>query len=160
MREGIHPKFYPAAKVICSCGNTWTTGSTKEVIHTDMCYNCHPFYTGEQRMVDTEGQVDRFYKKLEARDHHKAVAATRVAAKTSTDQPISILNLGARSETALTHAGLTTLTLVLEKMATGDDAMLEIESLGRNGLIGLKKALRQRGLLSEDAAEAAPDVNP
>lgn len=159
MREGIHPKFYPQAKVICSCGNTWTTGSTKEVIHTDMCYNCHPFYTGEQRMVDTEGQVDRFYKKLEARDQHKAAAATRVAAKTSTDQPISVLNLGARSETALTNAGLTTITLVLEKMAAGDDAMLEIESLGRNGLIGLKKALRQRGLLSEETAEAAPEAS-
>ena len=60
MRAGIHPKFYPEAKVICSCGNTWTTGSTQEIIHTDVCYNCHPFFTGEQRIVDTAGRVERF----------------------------------------------------------------------------------------------------
>ena len=65
MKEKIHPKYFPQAKVICACGNTWTTGSTKEVIHTDMCSKCHPFYTGEQRIVDTEGQVDRFYKRLD-----------------------------------------------------------------------------------------------
>jgi large subunit ribosomal protein L31 len=159
MREGIHPKYYPNAKVICSCGNTWTTGSTKEVIHTDMCYNCHPFYTGEQRMVDTEGQVDRFYKKLEARDQHKAAAASRVAAKASTDQPIGVLNLGARSETALANAGLTTLTLVLEKLAAGEEALLAIDGLGRSGLIALKKALRQRGLLGEESDEAAPEAS-
>jgi len=98
MKPGIHPKFYPEAKVICSCGNTWTTGSTQEVIHTDVCYNCHPFYTGEQRIVDTEGQVDRFYKKLEARNQYQAAAAAREAAKASTDQPIGVLELGERAE--------------------------------------------------------------
>ena len=158
MREGIHPKFFPNAKIVCSCGNNWTTGSTKEVIHTDMCYKCHPFYTGEQRMVDTEGQVDRFYKKLEARDHHKASAAARVASKASPDQPLSALNLGARSEAALATAGLTTVAQALEKLASGDDAMLTIEGLGRKGLIDLKRALRARGFLTEEASEPAADA--
>ncbi|NPV08880.1 MAG: 50S ribosomal protein L31 [Anaerolineae bacterium] len=65
MKEGIHPKYYKNAQVICACGNTWTTGSTKEVIRTDVCSQCHPFYTGEQRIVDTAGQVDRFMRRLE-----------------------------------------------------------------------------------------------
>ena len=67
MKEGIHPEFYPEAQVVCACGNTWNTGSTQEEIRTDVCFKCHPFFTGEQRIVDTEGQVDRFYKKLQAR---------------------------------------------------------------------------------------------
>ena len=65
MREGIHPKYYPEAQVVCACGNTWTTGSTKESIRTDVCSKCHPFYTGEQRIVDTAGQVDRFIRRLQ-----------------------------------------------------------------------------------------------
>jgi large subunit ribosomal protein L31 len=156
MKEGIHPKFYPNATVICSCGNTWTTGSTKEVIHTDMCYNCHPFYTGEQRMVDTEGQVDRFYKKLEARDQHKAAIAAREASKSSPDQPVSTLELGPRVDSALEAAGLTTISQVVEKITTGgDDVMLAIDGLGRKSLIDLKKRLRARGFLAEETVEAA-----
>jgi large subunit ribosomal protein L31 len=155
MKEGIHPKFYPNAKVICSCGNTWTTGSTKEVIHTDMCYNCHPFYTGEQRMVDTEGQVDRFYKKLEARDQHKAAVAAREASKASPDQSVSTLELGPRVDAALEAAGLTTISEVVEKITTGgDDVMLAIDGLGRKSLIDLKKRLRARGFLADETAEA------
>jgi large subunit ribosomal protein L31 len=72
MREGIHPTYYPNAKVICSCGATWLTGSTVEEIRTDVCSTCHPFYTGEQRIVDTAGQVERFMKRLERRQSEAA----------------------------------------------------------------------------------------
>lgn len=65
MREGIHPKWYPNAQVVCSCGNSWTVGATIEQIRTDVCSHCHPFFTGEQRIVDAEGQVERFVKRLE-----------------------------------------------------------------------------------------------
>jgi large subunit ribosomal protein L31 len=65
MKENIHPKYYSEAKVICACGNTWTTGATQEEIRTDVCSACHPFYTGEQRIVDTAGQVERFMRRLE-----------------------------------------------------------------------------------------------
>jgi large subunit ribosomal protein L31 len=68
MKKNIHPKYYPNAVVRCSCGNTFTVGSTKEEIHTDVCSACHPFFTGEQRIVDTAGQVERFMKRLERRD--------------------------------------------------------------------------------------------
>ena len=157
MREGIHPKYYPEAKVICSCGNTWTTGSTEAVIHTDVCSKCHPFFTGEQRIVDTEGQVDRFYKKLEARNQYQAAKSARDESRISTDQPVSVLELGERAETALANAGLTTITQVLEKLEGGDEAFLAIESFGRKSLIDMKKRLRARGYLpeAEETAETA-----
>ena len=64
MKKEIHPEYYPEAKVTCACGNTWTTGSTEPEIRTDVCSNCHPFFTGEQRIVDTAGQVERFRRRL------------------------------------------------------------------------------------------------
>ncbi|UCC63454.1 MAG: 50S ribosomal protein L31 [Anaerolineae bacterium] len=65
MKQDIHPKYYPEAVFTCSCGNSWVGGSTKAKVHTDVCSACHPFFTGEQRIVDTEGQVERFYRRLE-----------------------------------------------------------------------------------------------
>ena len=72
MKPDIHPTYYKESKVTCAaCGNTWVTGSTQEEIRTEICSNCHPFYTGDlQRIVDTEGQVDRFYKRLQAREEY------------------------------------------------------------------------------------------
>jgi large subunit ribosomal protein L31 len=101
MKKGIHPKYYPEAKVICACGNTWTTGSTLEIIRTDVCSKCHPFFTGEQRIVDTEGQVDRFYRKLEARQQYIQDMEARAAARTSPQRPIADLDLGNRPTAAL-----------------------------------------------------------
>ncbi len=65
MRKDIHPKYYSEAKVTCACGNSWITGATQEEVRTDVCSACHPFYTGEQRIVDTAGQVERFMRRLE-----------------------------------------------------------------------------------------------
>jgi len=81
MKKDIHPKYYTEAKVICACGNTWTTGSTQEVIHTEMCSVCHPFFTGEQRIVDTAGQVDRFQRRKERADKMAQERANRSQAK-------------------------------------------------------------------------------
>ena len=72
MKKDIHPKYYPEAKVVCSCGNSFATGSTQELIRTDVCSACHPFFTGEQRIVDTAGQVERFMKRLEKREEFVA----------------------------------------------------------------------------------------
>ncbi len=66
MKAGIHPN-YVEAMVTCACGNTFTTRSTKPNLRTDLCSVCHPFYTGEQRIVDSAGQVERFMKRMEAR---------------------------------------------------------------------------------------------
>ncbi len=62
MKEKIHPE-YKEAKVICACGETFITRSTKPLIKVDICSKCHPFYTGKQKIVDTEGRVEKFMKK-------------------------------------------------------------------------------------------------
>ncbi len=67
MKAEIHPTYYEDARVTCSCGNSWITGSTVQEIQVNICSQCHPFYTGEQRIVDTVGRVERFVKRLEAR---------------------------------------------------------------------------------------------
>ena len=64
MKTAIHPEYHAEAVVTCSCGNTYTTGSTKPTLRTELCNVCHPFYTGEQRIVDTEGRVDRLRRRF------------------------------------------------------------------------------------------------
>ena len=64
MKAGIHPD-YKLATITCGCGNRWQTRSTKENLHVDVCSACHPFFTGEQRLVDTAGQVERFQRRLQ-----------------------------------------------------------------------------------------------
>ena len=63
MKTSIQPKYFQDATVVCACGNTFTTGSTKQTISVEVCYKCHPFYTGEHRFVDSKGRVDTFQKK-------------------------------------------------------------------------------------------------
>jgi large subunit ribosomal protein L31 len=64
MKSGIHPNYIPIT-ITCGCGNAWQTRSTKENLHVDVCSACHPFFTGEQRLVDTAGQVERFQRRLQ-----------------------------------------------------------------------------------------------
>ena len=64
MKAGIHPE-YVVATVRCSCGNEFTTRSTKPELHVEVCSNCHPFYTGKQKLMDTGGWVERFQRRLE-----------------------------------------------------------------------------------------------
>jgi large subunit ribosomal protein L31 len=63
MKPGIHPR-YVQATVTCACGNTFTVGSTKPALRVDVCSKCHPFYTGQQRILDTTGRVERFRKRF------------------------------------------------------------------------------------------------
>lgn len=154
MKPNIHPTYYPDAKVICACGNTWTTGSTKKEIRTEVCSKCHPFYTGQQqRMLDMEGQVDRFYKRLQARQDFVEKERSREAERVSTERTIDSLGLGTRPTDALTKAGLTTVGQVLERLSQGEAALLEVEGFGRKSLIDLKKKLRQMGYKLPAAAE-------
>ncbi len=66
MKQGIHPEYGPAT-VTCACGNTFETRSTKKVIRVEICSNCHPFFTGKQKIVDTEGRVEKFQQKYARR---------------------------------------------------------------------------------------------
>lgn len=63
MRDGIHPTYHHDTQVVCACGNTFTTGSTSKELRVDVCSQCHPFYTGQQRIVDRGGQVERFMRR-------------------------------------------------------------------------------------------------
>ncbi len=71
MKQGIHPD-YVETRVTCSCGNTFTTRSVKPELHVELCNQCHPFYTGKQKLVDTGGRVERFQKKYAARSKPRA----------------------------------------------------------------------------------------
>ena len=81
MKEKIHPEYYPDAQVICGCGNTFTTGSTKKVLKVELCSKCHPFFTGERRMIDTAGRVERFEQRYKKSETMKAESAKARAAK-------------------------------------------------------------------------------
>lgn len=154
MKKGIHPTYYPDAKVVCSCGNTWTTGSTKKEIHTEVCSKCHPFFTGQQqRLIDIEGQVDRFYKKLQARQDFVDQKKARETSHTSLDRKISEIGLPARATDALEKAGLGTVGQVLAKLGEGEAALLAIDGFGRKSLIDMKKSLRTLGYDLPAAAE-------
>ena len=74
MKPNIHPQYFDDCKVTCACGNTFTAGATVPEIHVELCNNCHPFFTGEMKYVDTLGKVEKFEK---ARVHAKQVAQTR-----------------------------------------------------------------------------------
>ena len=75
MKAQIHPKWFPETKVTCACGNTFMVGATVPEIRVEVCYNCHPFYTGQMKFLDTAGRVDAFKAK-------QAGASKKVVSKT------------------------------------------------------------------------------
>ena len=157
MKKGIHPTYYTDAQVICACGNTWTTGSTKKVIHTEVCSKCHPFFTGQQqRLIDIEGQVDRFYKKLQARQGFIDQKKARETSRTSPEKLVADIGLGTRPTESLAKAGLTNVGQILAKMAEGEQAMLDIDGFGRKSLIDLKKKLHSLGYELPATASETP----
>jgi large subunit ribosomal protein L31 len=155
MKQGIHPTYYTDATVTCaSCGTTWTTGSTKKEIRVEICSNCHPFFSGESaRIVDIEGQVDRFYKKLQVRQAFVDEKKSRAASKVSPRRPIAELELSTRSTSALEKAGIKDVGQFMEKLAEGEAAVLSIEGFGRKSLIDIKKKLRSLGYDLPEAVE-------
>lgn len=64
MKKDIHPKYYANSKVHCACGNSFEVGSIKDIIETEVCFKCHPFYTGKDKIIDTAGRVERFRQRL------------------------------------------------------------------------------------------------
>jgi large subunit ribosomal protein L31 len=83
MKQGIHPD-YQIATVHCSCGNTFQTRSTKSELRVEICSNCHPFYTGKQKLVDTGGRVERFQRRYAKQQQEQEAAASARAARTRT----------------------------------------------------------------------------
>lgn len=81
MKDKIHPQYNLQAKVVCACGNTFLVGSTQKELRTEICSNCHPFYTGKQKLIDTMGRVDKFKKKADAAAAIKATKQPKKARK-------------------------------------------------------------------------------
>ncbi|MFH0805058.1 MAG: 50S ribosomal protein L31 [Patescibacteria group bacterium] len=78
MKKEGHPTYYPKATVTCACGNKFTTGSTVEELHVEICSVCHPFYTGKQKLADERGRVDRFQKRMQKKSTAKKPATKAV----------------------------------------------------------------------------------
>jgi large subunit ribosomal protein L31 len=147
VKAEIHPTYYPDAKVTCaSCGTTWTTGSTRKELRVDICSNCHPFFTGEsQRILDIEGQVDRFYKKLSARQTYVEQQKAKEELKGSPERPIEELGLSSRAIDALKKAGIENFGQFIDRLNGGNDAVLAIAGFGQASLTAAKKKLRSLG---------------
>lgn len=73
MKQAIHPQYFENAQVVCVCGHKWTTGSTQELIRVELCSNCHPFYTGEQKFVDTASRIQKFQTRTETAKKYQVV---------------------------------------------------------------------------------------
>ncbi len=147
MKKNTHPTYYYDAKVTCACGNTWTTGSIKKEIRTEVCSKCHPFFTGQQqRLLDMEGQVDRFYRRLQARQDFLAEKQSREEGKNVNNIKIADLELNSLSVHAWNKLGFEKASDVLAALANGDKALLDLEGIGQSRLIEIKKAMRAKGI--------------
>ena len=146
MKAEIHPTVYDAQVTCASCGKTWVTTSTKKELRIDVCSNCHPFFTGESaRLIDIEGQVDRFYKKLSARQTYVEQQKVKDESATSPDRSVDDIGLAPRATDALKKAGILSIGQILEKLNGGSAAMLEVPGFGQSSLTAAKKKLRVMG---------------
>ena len=149
MKKGIHPQYYPEATVVCSCGNTWKTGSTQPSLRTDLCSKCHPFYTGEQRIVDTAGQVDRFMKRLDRYSTRQADAEQRSRENRKKleqrflRQQLIALDLSDRVFQILSDANVITVGDLVQKLEKDQQGLLETEGLGQKAVDEMQTKLRE-----------------
>ena len=86
-KTGIHPEYYANATVTCSCGATHTIGSTRESMKVDICRECHPFYSGNQKLIDTAGRVDRFREKMAAAQARQSAKSVKPATPVADETP-------------------------------------------------------------------------
>ena len=155
MKAEIHPPVYEAKVTCASCGKTWVTTSTRKELRIDVCSNCHPFFTGESaRLIDIEGQVDRFYKKLSARQTYVEQQKVKEESATSPDRSVDDIGLAPRATDALKKAGVLSIGHVLAKLGEGNAAMLEIAGFGQSSLTAAKKKLRAMGFEVPEVPDA------
>ncbi len=147
MKESIHPKWYPNAKVIVEGEVVMTVGSTKPEISVEVWSGTHPYYTGTQRLMDTEGQVDRFMRRLQKREEIQVQTDTVKQARMPENFSIEEIELGTRVNNALRAADVTTVGDVLALLKQGDDAVLALQGVGQTALIKIKRYMRDEGLI-------------
>ena len=155
MKAEIHPTTYEAKVTCASCGKTWVTLSTKKELRIDVCSNCHPFFTGESaRLIDIEGQVDRFYKKLSARQTYVEQQKAKEETANSPERSIDDLELSPRATDALKKVGILNIGQLLAKLGEGNAAVLEISGFGQSSLTAAKKKLRALGFEVPEVPDA------
>lgn len=147
MKEGIHPKWYPDAKVMVEGEVVITVGSTQPELRVEIWSGTHPFYTGTQRLVDTEGQVDRFMKRLQRRGELQVTQEKKEEKRSPLKLSIENMSLGTRAENALSSADITTVGDVMDLLKKGEDGLLALPGIGQKALIDIKRFLRAEGLI-------------
>jgi large subunit ribosomal protein L31 len=93
MKSNTHPDWHDDTQVTCACGNKFTTGSVNKVIETDICSECHPFFTGEMRFVDTQGRVEKFQAKMDSANKLKATKKVKTEQKKKNVRPESLKDM-------------------------------------------------------------------
>lgn len=147
MKPDIHPEWYPDAKVIVDGEVVMTVGSTLPEIRVEIWSGTHPFYTGTQRLLDTEGQVDRFMKRLRRREEIQAEKEKEKEERSPFALSVDAMSLGTRAQKALAAADVTTLGDIMELLEKGDDALLALPGIGQKALIDVKRFLRAEGII-------------
>jgi large subunit ribosomal protein L31 len=147
MKEGIHPKWYPDAKVTVEGDEVMIVGSTMPEIRVEIWSGTHPFYTGTQRLLDTEGQVDRFMRRLQRREDLQVIVEEEAEKRDVSNLTVDSMSLGTRATNALTGADVTSVGDVLALLQQGDDALLALPGIGQKALIDIKRFLRSEELI-------------
>ena len=147
MKKDLHPKWYPDAKVMHEGEVIMVVGSTQPEISVDIWSGNHPFYTGQQRLVDTEGQVERFMKRLQRREEIREEVDELAESQSVTSLAIDEIPVSTRALNSLKADGLISVGDALERLQQGDDALLAIYGVGQKALIDIKKYLRAQGLI-------------
>lgn len=147
MKKDIHPEWHPDAEIVVDGEVVVRVGSTEPNMNVEIWSGTHPFFTGQQRLVDTEGQVERFLKRLKKRE--EILADQEVEEEEQSPLLLSVEEIGmnARSEKALMEEGVTTIGDVWERYQQGEDALLAVTGVGQKALIDIKKFLRTEGLI-------------
>jgi large subunit ribosomal protein L31 len=147
MKKDIHPEWYPDAKVIVEGEVVMTVGATKPELSVEIWSGTHPFYTGQQRLVDTEGQVDRFMRRLRKREEIQSTLETEEERRDISNFSVEEMELGTRATNALKEANVETVGDVLARLEEGEDALLAIMGIGQKALIDIKRYLRAEDLI-------------
>src|SRR5690606_21434264 len=122
-------------------------GATKPRLNVEIWSGTHPFYTGQQRLLDTEGQVERFLRRLQRREEMVTEDVAEEEQRSPLALSIDEIGLPTRAATALRNEGLTTVGDIFERYQQGEDALLAITGVGQRALIDIKKFLRAEGLI-------------
>lgn len=147
MRKDIHPKWYPDAKVIVEGEVVMTVGSTQPEINVEIWSGTHPFYTGTQRLLDTEGQVDRFMRRLQRREQFQKEAEVAEERRDARNLEVDAMSLGTRATGALKEANVITVGDVLDLLTQGEDNLLALPGIGQKALIDIRRFLRAEELI-------------